>query len=94
MIFEFGKHRGKHIRDVPEAYLLWLIKQRQEDIEVYQRELDRREAEVEASQDMVAKLIKSGYRELSKRLHPDCGGTTAEFQELQAAFEKLKSLYM
>lgn len=34
-------------------------------------------------------LVKAAYRCLSKRHHPDAGGTTREMQRVNAAYEKL-----
>lgn len=93
MKIEFGKYKGYDLHDVPENYLLWMIRNSQERIDTFQNELQRRENELEANADFAVRIIKSGFRELSKKLHPDMGGSAAEFQELTAAYEKLKSLY-
>lgn len=53
-VFEFGKHKGEPITDVPGNYLAWLLKQppkpgyEQQDAQrhaIYQAELDRRSAQ-------------------------------------------------
>ena len=38
--------------------------------------------------------IKSRFRELSRRYHPDAGGTAEEFIELYNIYEELKTKYM
>ena len=35
-------------------------------------------------------IIKKRYKELAKQLHPNKGGTTEKFQELQNCYEKIK----
>jgi DnaJ-class molecular chaperone len=36
--------------------------------------------------------IKKAYRKLASQHHPDKGGNTAKFQELQTAYDTLSSL--
>ena len=87
----FGKYGDLPLEQVPEEYLDWLIRSSQEKIKMCQDELSRREIAAEASLSWLEKLVKTGWRELTKRHHPDVGGTTAEMQEINAAYEKLKS---
>lgn len=93
MKLEFGKYRGLELSDVPEEYLLWLAESRERDAKLYRAEIERRTLALEANDDYVTRIIKTGYRELAKRLHPDVGGSADEFRELQTAFEKLKGLH-
>lgn len=37
--------------------------------------------------------VKATYRTLSKKLHPDVGGSTIEFQHLNNAYQKAKSFF-
>lgn len=92
-IFNWGKYKGQSIYDVPDDYLVWLIDMRNKDIAMYQAEIDRRESALEANADMLQRLIKAGFRDMSKKLHPDAGGSNAEFTELQNAYEKLRQLF-
>ena len=45
-----------------------------------------------------AEDVKSRYRELAKKLHPDCGGDAEQFKammnEYKDAFERLKSIHV
>jgi len=45
-----------------------------------------------------AEELKKEYKEMAKKLHPDNGGNTSEFQEMQADFssmwEQLKDIHM
>ena len=86
---EFGKYRGHDIRDVPEDYLQWLIMNSEQTLEMCRRELERRENAEQASMSWMERLIKTGYRELVKRHHPDAGGTTEDMQSLNASYEAL-----
>lgn len=87
----FGKYKDLDIRDVPEDYLLWLISNSKQRIIEYQTELDRREKMDDANLSIMERLIKKGYRELAKEVHPDTGGTTSEMQELNSAYEAAMS---
>jgi len=44
-----------------------------------------------------AEDVKTRFKELAKKLHPDCGGNAEEFkkmiQEYETAFEKLKNIH-
>ena len=91
MTIKFGKYAGRDICEVPDDYLDWLISTRKSELNGYQAELDRRQQAKEASLPMIEKIVSVGYRELAKRLHPDAGGETAAFQDLQAANEQLKA---
>lgn len=35
--------------------------------------------------------LRKKYRELTKKLHPDCGGNAKDFQEMQSEYEKIFS---
>lgn len=85
----FGKYKDYELADVPEDYLLWLISDQKKKVKLYEDELKRREFAAEATMDMMEKLIKAGYRTLATKMHPDNGGSTKEFQELQATYERL-----
>lgn len=92
MIISFGKYKGSDLQDLPEEYLSWLIENKKQDLAVYEAEVLRRER-VEAGQmSMVEQIAKTGFRELSKKLHPDTGGSVTEFQALQAGMEQMKML--
>jgi len=92
-VFNWGKYKGVSIYDVPDDYLVWLIDMRNKDIAMYQAEIDRRENAAEANADMLQRLIKAGFRDLSRKLHPDAGGSAASFADLQNAYNKLKQLF-
>lgn len=89
MVLAFGKHAGKDIRDVEEDYLLWLIESKEKDLKVFKDEIERRKMVAEGKLSLAARIVQLGYRELSKKAHPDTGGSSAEFQALQAAKAQL-----
>lgn len=86
----FGKYRDYDLEEVPESYLQWLINNSKEKIKQYESELERRLRADEADATWIEKLVKRGWRELTKENHPDVGGSTASMQEINAAYEKLK----
>jgi hypothetical protein len=86
----FGKYKDTDLRDVPEEYLQWLINSSLENVNNYQAELARREMVEEADASWTERIIKIGYRELAKRHHPDGGGSDADMQQLNNAYENLK----
>ena len=92
--FNWGKHVGKDYSDpsIDPSYFTWLIERAKKDMDEYQGELDRREAAENASQSMHEQIIKAGYQTLAKKLHPDAGGTTAGFQELQGSYAVLQEI--
>jgi Putative quorum-sensing-regulated virulence factor len=85
----FGKYEGWEIRDVPEDYLSWLMNSSQQTADMCKAELERRENEEEASMSWMERIIKTGYRELSKKHHPDFGGQVQDMQELNASYDAL-----
>lgn len=63
---EFGKHAGEDISTVPDSYLLWLIKNSQEKIDMCKVELDSRKEKVDNS--FMAKIVATGYTTLCDRV--------------------------
>lgn len=92
MILHFGKYSGCDIRDVPTDYLEWVIENTQKTVDACKEELERRYLIEEADQSWTERVITAGYRELSKRHHPDAGGDTADMQKLNAAVEFLREV--
>lgn len=92
MIFAYGKHKGRNVQDVPREYIDWLIEQKERELRVFKAELARREHAEEATLPMMERLALSGYRKLAKECHPDHGGTHEQMLELNASYEKVKTL--
>jgi hypothetical protein len=90
MTLSFGKYSGQDLRDVPRDYIEWLIDMRKKDLAEYEGELARREMVEQGSLTMVEQIAAAGYRAMALKMHPDKGGSTGEFQALQAANEQMK----
>jgi len=97
----FGKFKGRPISALPYDYLEWLIDEdflkgslRRAVAEEYERRLHSQE--VDYSEDslidpkLADELIAAGLRTLSKKYHPDVGGSTAHMQAINAAAEWLR----
>ena len=92
MILKFGKYRGMPIEDVPTEYLEWMLDTNQRMIATIEQELDRRKLSEEAELSWIEKVIRSGYRELAKKHHPDVGGSEDEMRQVVAAVEYLREI--
>lgn len=90
--FRFGKYQGMTIEEVPLDYLQWIVGEQTQMVNRAKQEIARREAVETASQTWVEKIVSAGFRSLAQKHHPDAGGDTATFQELQAAHEQLKAV--
>lgn len=90
MVLSFGKYKDYDLREVPDEYLNWLIDSTSKNLDSYQSERERRDQEELASQSLAQRIIESGFRTLSKQLHPDQGGTDADMRELIATREMLR----
>ena len=91
MILKFGKYAGWSIENVPDSYVSWMIDKAAKDHAMWSKELERRQAAEEAELPIIKQLVQAGYRELAKRYHPDTGGDTAKMQEVNAAYEWVRS---
>ncbi len=92
MILKFGKYRGMPIEEVPTEYLEWMLDTNQRMIATIEQELDRRKLSEEAELSWIEKVIRSGYRELAKKYHPDVGGSEDEMRQVVAAVEYLREI--
>ena len=104
----FGKYKDWVLGDVPEDYLAWVLETlvlRPYLRRAIQTELNRREyndwlIQTQTAQTQPARAVKPDLRPLvrewfglvSRRYHPDRGGTTAQMQALNAAREELDRL--
>jgi hypothetical protein len=97
----FGKYRGRLLSDFPESYLRRVLANRANAnpylLDVIARELRRRHhanCESDASTPPVAwnDIISRWYRELSRRWHPDRGGSKEAMQAINDAHERLRRM--
>jgi hypothetical protein len=85
VIMPFGKHKGCDLEDLPDAYVDWLHAlsdlrdplrsaiEREWQIRFGQPEPARRGALALEARTVAEDIIRSGYRVLAKRHHPDVG---------------------
>jgi hypothetical protein len=92
-VVNFGKYKGYKLSEVPDDdYLHWYVETLKKDLRIYQDEIDRREALKEASMPWAEKIIRTGYRVLTKEHHPDKGGNNADMQAINGSHEVLLEL--
>jgi len=98
----WGKYRGRLIADVPSGYLLWAIETSDID-EPYRSAIRaelafRLDLELASAPtppmlppgELVTtfrEMLRTGYRTLSLRVHPDKGGDTVAMQKVNATAE-------
>ena len=105
MRLSFGKHRGTSIDDLPDGYLQWLfwLDTLQPDVEkaVKTEVLSRwpekivqvhRITRTKSKSPNHQARIKTIFRELALRYHPDTGGNTEAMQAINEFMEKLEAL--
>lgn len=101
MKMPFGKFKGVEVSDLPEDYLLWL----DEEVKLFgplKRAVESALGikhgslppmaelpDFNGCEEMASEIIKRGYRECSKRHHPDVGGSNEKMAELNEAYEIL-----
>jgi hypothetical protein len=97
VILQFGKYKGLDTSSsrVPASYLRWLERQKRIDLTALRDAMQERglidqyEETCSAIEntDLSAEIMEMGYKTLSKKYHPDCGGTTEKMQALNATIE-------
>jgi len=86
---QFGKYAGFDLSEVPSSYLDWLIETIEAQLAEYKAERERR---IHGSLNMAMKIASVGYRELSKKLHPDKGGDEDDMKSLNKAMDFIRRL--
>ncbi len=102
-VMPFGKYKGLSLRELPDDYLFWLLELPTLSPPLrhaLEQEEDRRQPAAASAGPsmrltpstrlMAEELLTAGYRSLSKKYHPDCGGSTASMQNLNALLAMLK----
>jgi Putative quorum-sensing-regulated virulence factor len=105
MRMPFGKYKGSRLEDVPLEYISWLIDQdflRDPLRSAVEEEYDRRTNPEDDDEDpgpipipvnlnLVEELLNVGFRVLSKKYHPDLGGSHQAMTELNHCIEWLRA---
>lgn len=106
MQLSFGKHKGEYLFDLPDSYIWWLYSQDFLKPNLYQAvkeeilerwpdkfEIHKYEIVENKKNEMPIARIKSIYRELANKYHPDhIGGNTAAMQAINEFMEKLEAI--
>jgi hypothetical protein len=100
----WGKHRGRRLEDVPVSYLAWCLNNCEgmdprlrrsiEQILDDAEDLDDAD-EPPAPADALAPVrgvMRRWYGDLSKKYHPDRGGSVVAMQVVNDAYDRLREL--
>ena len=91
----FGRYSGLPLADIPSSYLSWLLglDDLREPLKSaawaeYRRRVDAQGGQAVSTLD--ADAIKTVYRTLALKWHPDRGGTTEAMQAVNEFYEALQ----
>jgi hypothetical protein len=103
MILSFGKYRGQDTSQVPASYLRWLEETQSRDLDQLRDAMEARGLTTNrprprvvyqnipipppAPPPLVKEMVKTGFKVLAQRYHPDHGGDGERMKELNLAFE-------
>jgi hypothetical protein len=98
----FGRYRGRELGELPTDYLLWLSGI---DLEPWLRhgvEAERlrrghhhhqpRAETTPAPQLPIRPILTQWFAEMSRKFHPDSGGTTEAMAAINTGYERLRQL--
>lgn len=91
MYFQFGKYKGWHIDDVPSTYLAYAIEEfslTPDMQEAIKNELSCRFA---TNRQLQSSSIRDAYRRISKKYHPDVGGSHEAMQAINEFYELIRA---
>lgn len=98
----WGKHCGQRLTDIPTGYLAWLFNSARLDYDLYfavEEELVRREAGKVQEDRATAErpidfraLVRTWFATLSRKFHPDRGGSQEAMRAVNVAREDLEQL--
>jgi hypothetical protein len=97
MQMPFGKYHGADLEDIPDSYLEWLfnledLREPLRSAVILERAARRRDYYDEPSANMpdVQDRVRSAYRELSLKYHPDHGGNHIAQCAINEFYERLR----
>lgn len=94
-VFPWGKYKGYDFSDIPSTYITYALDEfdMPEDLANQLRLQLIMRYDLAASGDYsIPTDLKDIYRQLSKKYHPDAGGTTQAMQAVNEFYELLKAL--
>ena len=95
MLMKFGKFKGSDISEIPDSYLQWLssnVQLREPLASVIWEELQERGLEPEpmpTAKRLDADKVRTVYRMLSQKWHPDHGGDTEAMKAINEFYSML-----
>lgn len=90
----FGRFAGVELCDLPDDYLEWLgsLGDLRDPLRsAVAAEIARRYGPADTMLSMADDIVRTGYRTLAQRYHPDHGGDTVTMQVLNRAARWLRS---
>jgi hypothetical protein len=89
VLMSFGKYKGKPVETLPENYLKWLMS----NIDLREPLLSEIRGILHEGINMAptANRVKTVYRELSRKYHPDCGGNHYAQCAINEFYERLQT---
>jgi hypothetical protein len=89
----FGKFNGADVADIPDSYLEWVLATVETLQPVLRRAIEEqlsRRAAVPVA--MPRDVLKSLYREMSRRYHPDHGGSHEAMIAINDMYSRLQEI--
>ena len=97
MRMPFGKHVGKELDDIPDAYLLWILDNIEELSETLREAIEERLGLIQPeagaiSAEAASQLIRAWHRQMTMKYHPDRGGSHEAMIAINDGVEVFKSI--
>ena len=93
----FGKHKGEELGNIPDDYLFWCLDHCTSMSPSLRKAIERHLNYEPLSQangllldDDISTLVRTWYRDLAKRWHPDNGGSTDAMKAVNDAHDSLR----
>jgi len=99
----WGKHKGQELRDIPQDYLLWVLRKADKCDPYLKRAIEQRLGFVDPPPPppptqtttngvTVEQIIRAWHRAMTKKYHPDRGGTHEQMLVVNEGAELLRKL--
>lgn len=90
MNFPFGKYKGWDIEDIPSTYLAYAIEEFSLFPSMHEAIKDELAQRFSKPKQLPGLSAKDVYRHLSKKYHPDVGGSHEAMQAINEFYELMK----